>query len=202
MSRRFPAPAKAAGIALLCAALAPLATACHSSSSAASPAASSQAATSSQAPAKTSAPAASGGAAAGLTASSAKCLSAAAVASAAGGTYPAPQSEFADGELTCNYASVADNTNLNYGVVPSKGITPSVLRTVLADQNGGSTAGIKSLPGYGTAAYILTLNDASTNSLGIATTIIIAETSSIYVTLVGEVSPAHAEAVMQLVLAG
>ncbi|HEY6789180.1 MAG TPA: hypothetical protein VI365_17895 [Trebonia sp.] len=202
MSRRFPPPAKAAGIALLCAALAPLTTACHSSSSAASPAASSQAATSSQAPAKASAPAASGSAASGLTASSAKCLSATAVSSAAGGTYPAPKSQFADGLLSCNYASLADNTNLNFGVTSSKGVTPSVLRTVLADQNGGSVAGIKPLPGYGTAAYILTLNDATTNSLGIATTIIIAENSSIYVTLAGEVSPAHAEAVTRLVLAG
>lgn len=203
MSQHFPPTAKALRVALLCAALVPLAVACNAKSSASTTAAgatgTAHAASSSVATAQA---AASSAAPAAASNSSATCPSAAAVTAAAGSTYPKPQAQTADGETSCIYSDPNTGANLNIGISSSHGITSAVLQSTLASQAGATGGSAKPISGIGTAAYLLTENDASTNSDGIATNIVGAITSTEFVIVVGEMSPASAEAVTRLVIGG
>jgi hypothetical protein len=199
MSQHFPATAKALRVALLCAALVPLAAACNakSSASAAGATGTAHAASSAAATAQAATASAAANAASGV---SATCPSAAAVTAAAGSTYPKPQVETADGETSCIYSDPSTGANLNIGISSSHGITSTVLQSTLASQAGSTGGATKPISGIGTAAYLLTENDASTNSDGVATNIVGAITSTEFVIVVGEMSPAGAEAVTRLVI--
>lgn len=199
-SRRFPAPPKAWRAVLLCAALVPLAAACGGNKSSGTSAVGA-AAGSTHASSAAAAAAASSAAPSAASNASVGCPSAAAVSAAAGSTYPAPKAESADGDTTCNYSDASTGANLNCVIAPSTGITASDLQGSIASQAKATGGAVKQLSGLGTSAFIFTEDDASTNSDGIATTMVGAISSSLYVICGGELAPAGAEAVTRLVLA-
>lgn len=198
MNQRFPVPAKALRATLLCAALVPLIAACGGNKSGPSTSAVGAAAGTTHA---SSSSAASSTAPSAASKASVTCPSAAAIDAAAGGTYPAPQAQNSDGDTTCNYSDANTGANLNCVIAPSTGVTASLLQQTIASQAQATGGAVKPLSGVGTAAYIYTGNDANTNSDGIATTMVGALSSTLFVICGGELSPAGAEAVTRLVLA-
>ena len=50
------------------------------------------------------------------------------------------------------------------------------------------------VPGFGDAAYLFTLKDASTNASGIATTVMLIEVGSTLIDITAQATPAHTEA--------
>jgi hypothetical protein len=198
MNQRFPAHAKALRATLLCAALVPLVAACGAKSSGSGSTAAGAAASTARVSASA---AASSTAAVSAAKVSVTCPTAAAISAAAGGTYPAPQAETADGDTTCDYSDASTGANLNIVIAPAAGITPADLQGAIASQAQAVGGKVEQLSGLGVSAYIFTGNDASTNSDGIATTMIGALSSQYYVIVGGELSPTADEAVARLVLA-
>jgi hypothetical protein len=129
------------------------------------------------------------------------CPTAAAISAAAGGKYPAPATEVADGDTSCDYSDASTGANLSLVIAPASGITAAGLEEAIASQAQAVGGKAKEVSGIGTTAYIFTGNDASTNSDGIATTMVGALSSKYYVIVGGELSPTADEAVARLVLA-
>jgi hypothetical protein len=202
MNQRFPAHAKALRATLLCAALVPLVAACGAKSSASDSTAVGAAAgtTHASASAAATAQAANSTAASPAAGASATCPSAAAISAAAGGSYPAPKVQNASGDTLCDYSDASTGANLNIVIAPAAGITDAALQEAIASQAQAVGGKAKQLSGLGTTAYIFTGNDASTNSDGIATTMIGALSSQFYVIVGGELSPTADEAVARLIL--
>jgi hypothetical protein len=190
MSHRFPALARAACAGLLCLVIAPLVTACNSSSSAAAPAGSSAAA--STAPAKAASSPASVSAASGFSTS---CPSAAAVSTAIGSTYPAPKSQPSSGEGLCTYTNA--NGSLVVTMTPATGLSMAGVKIAMAAQAKAQSAKLTAVSGLGEAAYYFPLP----NSGGGPSITLGALSSSTYVVVVSDAAPAPTEAVARLFLA-
>ena len=204
MNQRLLIPAGALRATLLCAALAPLAlvAACGGDKSGSSTTAVGAAAGSTHVSSSAASTAKAAGSGSGAAANvSATCPSAAAVSAAAGSTYPTPQVESAEGDVTCNYSDASTGANLNLVIAPATGITPADLQEAIAAQAKATGGEVKQLSGLGTTAYIFTENDASTNSDGIATTMVGALSPSFYIVGGGELNATGVEAVIRLVLA-
>jgi hypothetical protein len=201
MNQRFRPHAKALRATLLCAALVPLVAACGAKSSGSSSTAAGAAGTTHAA----SSTAATAQAVSTTAASTAKvsvtCPTAAAISAAAGGKYPAPAKEVADGDTSCDYSDASTGANLSVIIAPASGITAAGLEEAIASQAQALGGKAKQVSGIGTTAYILTGDDASTNSDGIATTMVGALSSKYYIIVGGELSPTADEAVARLVLA-
>jgi hypothetical protein len=201
MNQRFLPHAKALRATLLCAALVPLVAACGAKSSGSSSTAAGAAGTTHAASASAATAQAVSSAAAGSAAKvSATCPTAAAISAAAGGKYPAPAKEVADGDTSCDYSDASTGANLSVIIAPASGITAAGLQEAIASQAQALGGKAKQVSGIGTTAYILTGNDASTNSDGIATTMVGALSSKYYIIVGGELSPTADEAVARLVL--
>lgn len=199
MNQHLRPQAKALRATLLCAALVPLVAACGAKSSGSSSTAAGAAA------GATHASASSAATAQAVTSTVAKvsatCPTAAAISAAAGGKYPAPATEVADGDTSCNYSDASTGANLNLIIAPAAGITVAGLQVAMASQAKAVGGTAKQISGIGTTAYIFTGDDASTNSDGIATTMVGALSSQYYIIVGGELSPTADEAVARLVLA-
>lgn len=203
MSQRFPTTAKALRATLLCALLVPLAAACGAKSTTSNTAAAGAAATAHASSAAASTAQAASPSAAPSTAAgggSATCPSAAAVSAAAGSTYPKPQVESAAGDTSCDYNDPNSGANLVIEIAPANGITPAGLQVAMAAESKGATGKATPVSGIGSAAYIFTENDASTNSNGDPTALVGAVSSTLYVVVVAPLSPAEIEAVARLAL--
>jgi hypothetical protein len=202
MSQLFPTTAKALRAALLCALLVPLAAACGANSTTSNTTAAGAAGTAhASSSAASTAPAASSSAAPSTaTGGSATCPSAAAVSAAAGTTYPKPQVESAAGDTSCDYNDPDSGANLVIEIAPANGITPAGLQVAMTAEAKGSTGKATPVSGIGSAAYIFTENDASTNSNGDPTALVGAVSSTLYVVVVAPLPPADLEAVTRLAL--
>jgi hypothetical protein len=202
MNQRFPVHAKALRATLLCAALVPLVAACGAKSSGSASTAAGAAGTAhvSSSSAAT-AQAASSTAANTASKVSITCPTAAAISAAAGGKYPAPATEVADGDTSCDYSDASTGANLSVIIAPAAGITAAELQESISSQAQAVGGKAEQVSGIGTTAYIFTGDDASTNSDGIATTMVGALSSQFYVIVGGELSPTADEAVARLVLA-
>jgi len=209
MAHHFPATAKTVRATLLCAALVPLvalAAGCDAKSSGSTgtntAAAGAGTAAAGTAHASTSAAPATAAATTAQAAGSSpgSCPSAAAVTAAAGTTYPAPKAESGGGETSCSYSDPSTGANLTIGISAATGMSASLVQTTLDDQATSTGGKAQPVSGIGTAAYLLTENDANTNSSGVATSLVGAITSTRFVIVVGELSPAGVEAVTRLVL--
>jgi hypothetical protein len=199
MNQRLP-QAKALRATLLCAALVPLVAACGAKSSGSSSTAAGAAGTTHASSAATT-QAVSTTAANSAAKVSVTCPTAAAISAAAGGKYPAPATEVDDGDTSCDYSDASTGANLSVIIAPASGITVVGLQEAMAAQAKALGGTAKQLSGIGTTAYILTGDDANTNSDGIATTMVGALSSKYYIVVGGELSPTADEAVARLVLA-
>jgi hypothetical protein len=144
--------------------------------------------------AATTAAAAAGGAVPG-------CPTAAQVSAIMGQTFPAPKSQSTSGGVYCNFTN-ASGGNVVVGVVPFPGGTSSALGTAIASQAQAEGVKAVAVPGLGSAAYLFTLNDASTNSSGVATTTLAILTGTNDVDITAQATTAQVEAIARDMLAG
>ena len=131
---------------------------------------------------------------------SATCPTAAEIAPAAGTTYPAPQVETASGTTICNYNDANSGANLVLEFAPSGGTSAGVLKSVASSQASAQHVTASPVSGLGNAAYIFTLNDASTNSSGVATVSLEILDGSKLIDITAEATVAQTEAVAHYVL--
>jgi hypothetical protein len=71
---------------------------------------------------------------------------------------------------------------------------------VADSQAGAQQVTAHAISGFGTAAYIFTLNNGSTNASGIATTIMLIQSGSTLIDLTAEATPAHVQALAHVIL--
>jgi hypothetical protein len=122
------------------------------------------------------------------------CPTAAVISAALGSTYPAPQSSTGAGMVSCSYNNPNTSANAVLGFSKATGITAAVLKSTAQSQAQAQHVAARPVAGLGDAAYIFTLTDASTNSSGVATTVLLIKSGSTLVDITAEASPAQAEA--------
>jgi hypothetical protein len=87
---------------------------------------------------------------------------------------------------------------LGYQKIP--GASAGVLKTTAQTEAKAQGVSAKSISGYGSAAYISTLKDASTNSSGVATTVLEYLDGSTFVDITAQATPANVESVAHYLL--
>jgi MinD superfamily P-loop ATPase len=115
-------------------------------------------------------------------------------------TYPAPTKQASSGSLLCTYADPTSGANLVMVITSAPGTTPSVLQAVAQSQATAQHVTASSVSGLGDAAYSMTLDDAATNSLHVATSIVLAVKGSVSYDVTAEASLTQVEAVVRLLL--
>ena len=128
------------------------------------------------------------------------CPPQAAVSAAAGMTYPAPSQQASSGSLFCTYADPTSGANLVMVITAAPGTTASVLQAVAQSQATAQHVTASSVSGLGDAAYSMTLDDATTNSLHVATSIVVALKGSVTYDVTAEATLPQVEAVVRLLL--
>jgi hypothetical protein len=128
------------------------------------------------------------------------CPTAAAVSAAAGMTYPAPTQQAASGSLYCTYADPTSGADLVIVASVAPGTTAAVLQQVAQSQAAAQHVSSAAVPGLGDAAFSMTLDDAATNSLHVATSIIEAVKGSVLYDVTAEATLDQVEAVVRLLI--
>ncbi len=128
------------------------------------------------------------------------CPTQSVVSAAAGMTYPAPSQQASSGSLFCTYADPTSGANLVMVVTTAPGTTPSVLQAVAQSQATAQHVTASSVAGLGDAAYSITLDDATTNSLHVDTSIVLAVKGSVTYDVTAEATLPEVEAVVRLLL--
>lgn len=153
-------------------------------------------------PASTSAP--SSGAATPTPAAgavSATCPTPAEIATLTGTTFPAPQQSSATGTLLCSYNDTTSGANLVIEFASAPGTTAGALKIAADGAASAYNVTASSVSGFGSAAYVFTANDASTNASGVATSAIEILDGSELIDITAELTLAEVEAVASYVLA-
>lgn len=135
------------------------------------------------------------------TTTSGTCPTAAEINAATGLNLPTPQSSSSSGLVTCNYNNPTTGANVVVAVGPSHGITPAELKKVADSSAQAEGVSATALSGYGQVAYLTTLDDASTNSDGVATSIIEMVAGSHFYDITAEATPTQVEAIAHYLLA-
>jgi hypothetical protein len=115
-------------------------------------------------------------------------------------TYPSPTMQTSAGFLTCTYADPASGANLVMVISSVPGTTASTLQAVAQSQAQAQHVTASSVAGLGEAAFMVTLDDAATNSLHVATTIVMALEGSVIYDVTAEATPDQVKAVVQLLI--
>jgi hypothetical protein len=115
-------------------------------------------------------------------------------------TYPSPTMQTSAGFLSCNYSDPTTSADLVIVVSSVPGSTASTLQAVAQSQAQAQHVTASSVSGLGDAAFIITLDDAGTNALHVATTIVMALKGSIIYDVTAEATPDQVKAVVQLLL--
>jgi hypothetical protein len=97
--------------------------------------------------------------------------------------------------VNCSYADPTTGANLAILTSPASGTTASALKSVANSQDQAQSTTATPISGFGSAAYIFALHDASSNSSGVATTIMMILDGSKLVDNTAEATPAHVPAV-------
>lgn len=149
--------------------------------------------------AQSAAPAASTAAAAGGGSVNATCPTAAQVSAALGATFPAPKVNGSGGSIVCAYTNAAGgNVAIDFAAFP--GGTASTLKIAIDSQAQAQGVSDVAVPGYGDAAYMFTMHDASTNSSGVATTLMSVLVGSENFAISAEATPTQVEAIARDIL--
>lgn len=120
----------------------------------------------------------------------------------AGMAYPAPSQQATAGSLYCTYADATSGANLVLVVSAAPGTTSSILQIAVQSQASAQHVTSSSVSGLGDAAYSITLNDAATNSLHVATSIVEVLKGSVLYDVTAEATLPDVEAVARLLLGG
>lgn len=104
--------------------------------------------------------------------------------------------------MTCNYSDPTTGANLVILTSPAPGASASasVLKSVANSQAQAQNTTATPISGFGSAAYISTLHDASSNSSGVATTLMMILDGSKLVDITAEATPAQVQAIAHYVL--
>jgi hypothetical protein len=130
------------------------------------------------------------------------CPSAAAMSTATGDTLPAPQQGTSSGTVTCNYNNTSSGATLVIIFAPAKGITTTLLKSVVAGQASAQNATPTAVTGLGSAAYIFTEpGSAATNINHVASTDLSILAGSELIDLTGPITAAHLEAAARIAIA-
>jgi len=132
---------------------------------------------------------------------SATCPTSAEITAAAGIAYPAPKASSGSGTVLCNYSDPTTGANLVMVFQSVSGTSASTLKSVADSQANAQKATATPVSGFGNAAYIFTLNDASTNSSGVATTNLFILDGSKLIDITAQATVAQVKAVARYVLA-
>jgi hypothetical protein len=123
------------------------------------------------------------------------------MATLVGTTFPAPKVSKSTGSILCNYNVTSSGVNVVIEITASQGITASDLQSAFDSQAKAQKATAVAVPGLGDAAYMFTIDDASTNVDGIATTNIELLDGSEIIDLDGDVAATHMQAVAHYLVA-
>jgi hypothetical protein len=137
----------------------------------------------------------------GAKGASSGCPTAAQMTAATGTTFPAPKSSSSSGTVSCNYDDPTTSVNFVIVLTPAAGTTASELKSVSQGEASAEKATAAPLSGFGNAAYIFTLDDASTNASGVATTSLSILDGSKLIDITAEATVAQVKAVARLLLA-
>jgi hypothetical protein len=129
------------------------------------------------------------------------CPTAAQMTATTGKTFPPPKTSSSSGTVSCNYDDPTTSVNFVIVLTPAAGTTASELKTVSESEASAEKATATRLSGFGNAAYIYTLSDASTNASGIATTTLTILAGSKLIDITAESTVAQVKAVARLLLA-
>ncbi len=128
------------------------------------------------------------------------CPSAAAVSKAAGTSLPAPKVSKSSGIVLCSYNSSKTYANLVVELSSSRGVSPKLLKAMQQRMATSQKTTLKSVSGYGSAAYYYTNSYTSANGIAVTSFAMIAGPELVMIELNGTI--AHVEAVARLVLKG
>ena len=134
-------------------------------------------------------------------AGSTTCPTSAEIATLTGTTFPAPQQASSTGSLVCSYNDTTSGANLVIEVTAAPGTTASALQIAAGAAASAYKVTASSVSGFGSAAYAFTADDASTNSSGVATSVILILDGSDLIDITAELTLAKVEAVATHVLA-
>ena len=129
------------------------------------------------------------------------CPTSAEIATLTGTTFPAPQQASSTGSLVCSYNDTTSGANLVFEVTAAPGTTAGALQIAAGTAASPFKVTASSVSGFGSAAYAFTANDASTNSSGVATSVILILDGSDLIDITAELTLAKVEAVATYVLA-
>ena len=119
----------------------------------------------------------------------------------AGAVYPAPKVSSSSEMVNCSYADPATGANLVIVFAPASGTTASTLKMVADTQAKAQRTTAAAVPGVGDAAYIFTLADASTNSSGVATTMMMILDHSKLIDITAQATAPQVQALAHYILA-
>ncbi len=128
------------------------------------------------------------------------CPSAAAVSGAAGTSLPAPKVSKSSGIVLCSYNNSKTYANLVIDFSSSKSISPKLLKALQQKMAASQKTTLKSVSGYGSAAYYYTDSYESANGIPMTSFAMIASPELVDIDLNGTI--AHVKAVARLVLKG
>lgn len=129
------------------------------------------------------------------------CPTSAEITAAAGIAYPAPKVSSFLGTVMCSYSDPATGANLVIGFSPASGTSASGLKIAADSQANALNRTAAPVSGFGAAAYTYTLADASSNSSGVATTVLMILDGSKLINITAQASVAQVQAIARYVLA-
>ena len=133
--------------------------------------------------------------------SASTCPTAAQMTAATGTTYPSAKSSSSSGTVSCNYDDPTTSVNFVIVLSPAAGTSASELKSVVQSEASTQKATAARLSGFGSAAYMFTLNDASTNVSGVATTSLTILDGSKLINITAEATVVQVKAVARILLA-
>jgi hypothetical protein len=128
------------------------------------------------------------------------CPTSAEIATLTGTTFPAPQQASSTGSLVCSYNDTTSGANLVIEVTAAPATTASALKIAAGAAASAYNVTASSVSGFGSAAYAFIAGDASTNSSGVATSVILILNGSDLIDITAELTLADVEAVATHVL--
>lgn len=123
------------------------------------------------------------------------------MAALVGTTFPAPTVSSSSGTVVCNFNDTTSGANVAIDFTSAPGTTAGAMQTAFESQAKAQNVTATAVPGVGDAAFIFTLDDASTNASGVATSTMEILAGSELIALSGEVTAAQMEALARYLVA-
>ena len=123
------------------------------------------------------------------------------MATLVGTTFPTPQASTSSGLTVCNYNDTSSGVSVVVDFTNQPTATPATVQTVMASQAAAQKATLVPVAGIGAAAYLFTLDNASANVSGVATSTIQLLAGTEVISIVAEATVARTEALARYLVA-